>query len=191
MPILIKGSGGIVPSGTKNITANGTGIDVADYASVNVNVPVPTGYIKPSGTKSITSNGTHDVKDYASVNVNVSATGSAERHKLTSPLWRVDSKTIAIPVPFNPSGALVSGWVRFEDAFGETYYVMFDNVEIGSELLIFNVWFFRASDGAETLESQDCLRVVEGSSNTLGFYMSGNVNFGQITKSEGVVFKLS
>lgn len=29
----------IVPTGTKSITANGTGIDVANYASVDVNVP--------------------------------------------------------------------------------------------------------------------------------------------------------
>lgn len=60
----------IVPSGTKNITSNGTH-DVADKASVDVNVPIPEGYIKPSGTKSITTNGTHDVKQYESISVNV------------------------------------------------------------------------------------------------------------------------
>ncbi len=60
----------IVPSGTKNITSNGTH-DVADKASVDVNVPIPEGYIKPSGTKSITTNGTHDVKQYESAEVNV------------------------------------------------------------------------------------------------------------------------
>ena len=32
----------IVPSGTKSITENGTGIDVASYASVNVSVIAPT-----------------------------------------------------------------------------------------------------------------------------------------------------
>lgn len=31
----------IVPAGTKQITANGTGIDVAEYATVDVNVPAP------------------------------------------------------------------------------------------------------------------------------------------------------
>lgn len=62
----------VIPGGTKSITANGSGIDVANYAKVNVNVP--TG-VFPSGTKQITENGTHDVTDYASVNVNVAGSG--------------------------------------------------------------------------------------------------------------------
>ena len=60
---------GLVPTGTKSITANGTGIDVTTYAAVDVNVPQG---VFPSGTKSITSNGTGiDVTNYAAVNVNV------------------------------------------------------------------------------------------------------------------------
>lgn len=62
-----------------NITANGTktlataGKYCARNIDVNVNVPVPSGYIKPSGSKAITENGTHDVTNYASAVVNVPA----------------------------------------------------------------------------------------------------------------------
>lgn len=65
-------SGYVYPSGNKNITANGTNIDVKNYATASVNVPIPSGYIKPSGNMPITSNGTNiDVASYSTVSVNV------------------------------------------------------------------------------------------------------------------------
>lgn len=69
----------IVPVGTKNITSNGTGIDVASYASVNVAVPIPTTTLI---TKNITANGTYNASSdnadgYSSVTVNVSGGGGS------------------------------------------------------------------------------------------------------------------
>lgn len=69
--------GYIVPSGTKNITENGTH-DAKAYESVSVNVPVPDGYIIPSGELEITENGEYDITDKASVIVSVEESGGAE-----------------------------------------------------------------------------------------------------------------
>lgn len=67
--------GYIVPSGTKDITENGTH-DVKAYEAVSVDVPIPEGYLKPSGTLEVDENGTHDVTEYASVEVNVPSGGT-------------------------------------------------------------------------------------------------------------------
>lgn len=62
----------LVPEGNIAITENGEDIDVAEYATATVNVPIPAGYIVPTGSKSITANGEAiDVAEYATANVNV------------------------------------------------------------------------------------------------------------------------
>lgn len=84
----------ITPTGTINITENGTNVDVAQYAKADVAVPQPTGNVEltvngtdidiaqyatatvavpnPStGSLEITTNDTYDVTNYAQVVVNV------------------------------------------------------------------------------------------------------------------------
>lgn len=56
---------GITPTGTKEITTNGTH-DVANYASASVSVPNPS-----TGTLDVTENGSYDVTSYAEVDVAV------------------------------------------------------------------------------------------------------------------------
>lgn len=58
--------GGIEPTGTITITKNGTGIDVAQYATADVNVPNPS-----TGQLNVSTNGTYDVTEKASVKVTV------------------------------------------------------------------------------------------------------------------------
>lgn len=57
-------------SGTSYITANGE-YDISTYESVNINVPVPPGYVFPTGTYNITGNGTYVVSGYQSAYVSV------------------------------------------------------------------------------------------------------------------------
>lgn len=73
----------IRPQGTMEISQNGTGIDVSEYAAVNVSVP--SGGITPSGTIQITTNGTHDVTNYASADVSVSAPAPQTQTKSATP----------------------------------------------------------------------------------------------------------
>lgn len=72
------GGGGATPANPiikpLTVTTNGTytapdGVD--GYSPVNVNVPIPDGYIKPSGTLNITENGTYDVTEKASAVVSI------------------------------------------------------------------------------------------------------------------------
>ena len=65
----------ITPTGTKSITANGSDIDVAQYAKANVAVPQPTGNV------SLTENGEGiDIAQYATATVAVPnpSTGKVE-----------------------------------------------------------------------------------------------------------------
>lgn len=82
----VSQSGGITPSGTKSITSNGTGIDVASYAYADVTVPnsyaagdegkvVSNGALVAQTSDSVTTNGTVDTTLINSLTVNVSGGG--------------------------------------------------------------------------------------------------------------------
>lgn len=97
----------VIPTGTKNITANGNAQDVAAYEKVDVNVPASA---VDSGTKSITSNGNgQDVVGYAAVDVNVpaSAVDTGTKNIYTNGTHDVTgyaSASVAVPASAVDSG---------------------------------------------------------------------------------------
>lgn len=99
MPSAIESisGGGVTPTGTINITTNGTH-DVTNYASASVAVPQGT---TPTGTKeiSIISNGTttEDVTNYASarITVNVPSSGGSDKIPVFGPFYLTNNATTA------------------------------------------------------------------------------------------------
>lgn len=91
----------ITPTGTKTITANGTDIDVAQYAKADVAVPEPTGNIE------LTQNGTGiDIADYATATVAVpEPTGNIEITENGTNIDVAQYATASVAVPV-PSGSL-------------------------------------------------------------------------------------
>lgn len=92
-------------SGTKSVTENGTGIDVTNYASIDVSVPSSSPTLI---TKNITANGTYNASSdsadgYSSVTVNVSGGGSGVYDWIAAGAQHV-TKLVDLTLDLNDTG---------------------------------------------------------------------------------------
>lgn len=97
----VNTSGMIVPSGVKNINANGTGIDVKAYATVNVNVPNPT-LSGDAATGNVLSGKTFYNSDYTK------RTGTMTNNGAVSPTALSAGGSYTVPAGYHNGSGVVS-----------------------------------------------------------------------------------
>lgn len=127
-------------SGTLSITSNDTGIDVTNYETLDVNVPISGG---PTGTKriTITENGTttEDVTNYATAEITVEAGGGSSAdvnfYDYDGNLVRgytADEFSALTELPLNPSheGLIAQGW-NWNLADAKAYVATYGKLDIG------------------------------------------------------------
>ena len=128
----ISSGGGITPTGTKQITANGIGIDVAQYASADVAVPntyvaadegkvVSNGALVAQGSDTVTANDTYDTTLINSLTVNVSGGGGGALYPLVNGTKTFSNGATVTVTNGNhvvitiPSGNTADGFVDLSD----------------------------------------------------------------------------
>lgn len=119
-------------SGTMSIVSNGTGIDVTNYASVDVAVPSSSPTLV---TKTITANGTYSAADddadgYSSVTVNVSGGGGGSSNILTGTFTtQATSGVQSVSIPYTGSGYPLKIWVEVEPSYYDSATDWYDTVQ--------------------------------------------------------------
>lgn len=102
---------GITPEGTLDITENAENIDVTTKAAVNVNVPIPAGYLKPSGELTITKNtiSRQDISNFEKLSARIISEGDINAPVLAGFLGAYNTVNAPIDRPANADAEALRG----------------------------------------------------------------------------------
>ena len=159
-------------SGTKSISANGTGIDVTNYASVDVAVPTGSATLI---TKNITANGTYNASSdsadgYSSVTVNVSGGGGLVYETGT---WTPTTDISGPTISFQNAHTEAPVFVMISDATGS-----YDDTTHTCQSFVYGDWekAFGTTINPSTSSSQYALyRGVYRASNATAYSNTGTI----------------
>lgn len=175
----------LIPSGSLSVTTNGT-YDVTKFASVNINVGIPEGYLKPSGTFETSVEGTYNVSTYANATFSVqkeelNVTPSSDIQTLTPSANKFYNKVVVQPIP---SDYVVPSGTKEITENGEHDVATYEkvNVNVENEIKISSVSnIIVNSDGLLTFTASDISELIEY--NPVVSYLI-NVNETEITTTE-------
>ena len=130
----------LTPTGDIEITENGDEIDISQYATATVDVPIPEGYIIPTGDIEITENGEEiNVREYETATVNVGGGArvleGVELSSVTGATGEFDGKKYFETVTI-PNGHTSIGSTAFSNCTSLTSVTIPDSVtSIGNNAL--------------------------------------------------------
>lgn len=120
---------GIIPTGTKNIIENGT-VDVTNYASANINVPIPSPNLQSksieiieNGTQIVSADNGYDGLDEVEIITNITSSGGKNMQN-NSGIYAITGSSYhstGLKLTVNKSGSYTVKWFAYKPGTGTNH----------------------------------------------------------------------